>query len=180
MKQKIKLEFYFALLFLTFSCSSNDDSIDCPKKQGDLNTEINDIIKFNPRFVTYAKVEGVLSLAAVQLDDDCLFRAIVSFMIENKKGRQDLNKLDIQNRFNPSTSSFSEADGDAVLGSWDLLETEPAWIEIDVLEDKAMEGRFHSTYLHKTNQNDFHSLPDTLRFKNVSFKAELIVLSDDQ
>jgi hypothetical protein len=57
---------------------------------GDFLTNINGNIEFNPRFVTHAKLEDeyVLSLAAAQMDNGCIFRAIVSFTIEDVNGRQ--------------------------------------------------------------------------------------------
>lgn len=176
----IKTAFSCFLLISILSCSNNDDSVECQTKQGDLHTSINEVIHFNPRLVYYGEVNNLISLAAVQLDDACLARAIVSFTLEKETDRQDLHKRISGSGFYSGTTTFSEWDGDAILGKWDLLESEPAWIEINVLEDNFIEGIFQSTYLHKTNQNNFHSLPDTLRFHNVSFKAEFIELPDDQ
>ncbi|MFS4416930.1 hypothetical protein [Maribacter sp. 2307ULW6-5] len=65
-------------------------------------------------------------------------------------------------------------DDDVILGEFDLYEEEEAQLEIIVLEADNIEGVFSATFLKKNGPNPISKLPDTLRFRNVSFKAELL------
>ena len=166
-----------SLLFL-FACNKEtppetEQSV-CGEPIGSLTTMINDTLDFNPRFVYFEESEEeIIPLQIYTFSSSCLQTGSLLIYIEKKIGEQELYEFTSQNMIGPGETFFFHKDDDVILGEFDLYEDEEAQIEVAVLEANNIEGVFSATYLLDEGPNRFTGLPDTLRFRNVSFRAEL-------
>lgn len=135
-------------------CGS-DDSVECGVPLGQLATEINGNIGFEPRFVFYRNDpnnENLFDLNAQLVDENCLTRAFMSFSVENHIGEYEL--IPAQFGMSPDVilgrTFFFQIDEDVILATFELIEEEPRLIRIDSIDDgERMIGVFQGTYVKR-------------------------------
>ena len=150
------------------------EQVVCGEPVGSLTTMINDTLEFNARFTSFRDSdEEVIPIEAYTSSSSCLLTGSLIIYVEKKLGEQDLYEFTTQDGVGAGETYFFHMDDDVILGEFDLYEEEEAQIEITVLEVDNIEGVFSATYLLDEGPNRFTGLPDTLRFRNVSFRAEL-------
>ena len=169
----IMLSFLFLFACNEETAPETEQSV-CEEPIGSLTTRINDTLDFNPRFVYFEDSdEEIIPLQIYTFSSSCLQTGSLLIYIEKKIGEQELYEFTTQDGVGPGETLFDHMDDDVILGEFDLYEEEEAQLEITVLEADNIEGMFSATYLLDEGPNRFTGLPDTLRFRNVSFRAEL-------
>ncbi|MGF1560272.1 MAG: hypothetical protein ACFCUL_14375 [Flavobacteriaceae bacterium] len=164
---------YFLLTALCalYSCNE-DDGFQCPAPIGELSAQVHEEFNFRARFVEFYISEerpDVVDIRALETSENCLWLGNLSFYLENKTGTGEL----VNGRAGEvNTTSFAEWDDDVILGRWDLYEAEPRTATVTRVDDEIIEGRFTATYVYVESPNNITTLPDTLRFRDVYFKAE--------
>jgi len=161
---------------LFISCNNDDgnnndgNKFNCIEPLGEMETMINNQTLFQARWTVFEYFDnGALSIAAFVQDQDCLQSASLGITAEPNLERQNFTVI-IQNTREPTNIKFWQNNEDAVLGSWEILEGEPNWMQYDEITEESVKGRFQATLI-STSSNNFHTLPDTLRLDNVRFEA---------
>ncbi|QLG46630.1 hypothetical protein [Costertonia aggregata] len=174
MRKKLKTYFFIiGAIILLVSCSDDDSNTEiCPPELGNLDTAISEQIDFRARWTIYEYFEnGAISITASVMDENCLLRAIMTITATPNLERQDFEITTAEFIREPTNISFNQVDEDASLGSWSIDEAEPNWVQFEEITEISVKGTFQATLVIQENGNDFHTLPDTLRFDNVSFEA---------
>lgn len=153
------------------SCSDNDDNSSlCQGQLGQMETLINSQTLFQARWTLYEYLDnGPISVTSFVIDQNCLLTASMGIT-----GEPNLDKQNFMNTqsFRESTNiRFRQVEEDAPIGKWEIAENTLNWVQFDEITKTIVKGRFQATLVIEENGNDFHTLPDTLRFDNVSFEA---------
>lgn len=160
-------------IILLVSCSNDDSNAEiCPLELGNLETAISEDLDFRARWTIYEYFEnGAISITASVMDENCLLRAIMTITAIPNLERQDFEITTAELIREPTNISFNQVDEDASLGSWSIDEGESNWVQFEEITETSVKGKFQATLVIQENGNNFHTLPDTLRFDNVSFEA---------
>lgn len=164
------------LIFFFFACNkeAEEESVRCNEPIGSLRAKLNDTLTFDAKYTYFQDSDDDLIAIRSQTEGSfCLLTGSLSIHVEKKIGEQELTKYIADGTRGPGETTFYDYDDDVILGEFDLFEGEEAQIEITSINEKNIEGVFSATYIWNKSPYRFTALPDTLRFRNVSFKAEL-------
>ncbi|TMM57859.1 hypothetical protein FEE95_00040 [Maribacter algarum] len=153
------------------SCNKDDDGTkDCMEQLGKTETLINSETLYQARWTLFEYLEnGALSVTSFVQDQNCLSTASMGITGEPNLDRQNFTKT--QSFREPTNIRFRQIEEDSPIGKWEIVEGEPNWVQFDEITETIVKGRFQATLVIEENGNDFQTLPDTLRFDNVSFEA---------
>lgn len=170
----------YILSFLFFvSCSNDDDNgnetVQCPDPIGNLRADIDDTFTFESRFTTFQNLsQDMILIKSESASLDCILTGSLSIYLEKQIGEQELVLFEPGDTQGPGETIFFDFDDDVILGRFELLEEEGNNVmEITSLNENNIDGTFSATYVLDAGPTRFTQLPDTLRFVNISFRAEL-------
>lgn len=164
------------LLFLGCSKKNKEELIQCPNPIGNLQADLHNAFTFESRFTTFQNVgQDMILIKSESASIDCILTGSLLINLEKQIGEQELLQFTADGTEGPGETQFFDIDDDVILGRFELLEEEDNNVmEITSLNENSIEGTFSATYVHDAGSNQFTQLPDTLRFVNISFRAELL------
>ncbi len=185
--KKTWITFNLLVLIFTFSCE-DEYKPSCPPPSGKMIALVNDTTEWDFKHVYFWKwseyvgsqeSDSLIDITADFINAGCEMELTLSLhRIARTLNRQNLVKRiyeeDHPSRLQPN-SIFYTWDVDALTERFELIEGEPAWIQLSETAEEKVKGTFQATYVYRQSTWRFWDLPDTLRFNKVPFEAILLV-----
>ncbi|PIE99821.1 MAG: hypothetical protein CR994_09260 [Maribacter sp.] len=156
------------------SCSRDDGNEEpkCTESIGKLEAKVHKDATLQFYSTTFHDLDdNTIDINADEITPYCIWIGRLSFTLEKRTGIHELKIQVAGGSGIYGETVYRELDDDVQLGRFDLYEAEPHTVEITALNDGKVNGVLSATYVY-SGSNDFHILPDTLRFKNILFEAE--------
>ena len=168
------------VLAVLISCDGEEpEALDCSQKQtGSMYVKFSEVpgqeVDYN-LVLFEERNDSILMIYANYFTELCELRVSHNFMVINDLMKQPLIPLKmVDGQALIGSTYFQTLDHDATTEGFDLFEDEPAWFQFTELGEKQVRGVFQATYVYRPGYVRAWNLPDTLRFNNVEFTAELV------
>lgn len=172
------------LLFVSCNDESQEQTPDCSNYQrGNMYVKFGEVsgqeVDYNDIFFTIES-DTLLSLNCLYFTDLCEWRVSHTFLVKRNLLMQSLvNRQSIDGNRVIGSTYFRTLDHDATTEGFGLYDGESAWFQFTQLSDTEVRGRFQATYIHEPGFIRAWNLPDTLRFNNIEFVANLYIRPED-
>ncbi len=182
--KRIWLIFTILLYLSLFSCKE-EQGPSCPPDTGELFAFVNDTIQWDFKYVYFIRwsetefasqwADSSLQISADFINAGCEIEVSLELrnigqILENQPLVQPVNEENHPSLMQPN-SIFNTWNVDVLTERFELLEIEPAWVQLTSITDEEIEGSFQATYVYRPSAFRFWELPDTLRFHETPFLA---------
>lgn len=167
-----------------FSCKE-EQGPSCAPDTGELFAFVNDTIEWDFKYVYFIRwsetefasqwPESSVQLSADFVNAGCEIEVSLTMnnILQNQENQTLLRSINEENHpsLTQPNSIFNTWNVDVLTERFEILESEPAWIQLSNITDEVIEGSFQATYVYRPSAFRFWELPDTLRFHEVPFVA---------